>query len=323
MTTTEIAGAPRLATDYLRVSDLDWRQLDELLDLAAEMKAKPYDRLGSFRGRSVACYFEKPSTRTRVSFEGAAYRLGMLPIMLRPDELQLGRGETVGDTAKVLSGYCAAIVARVFSQEVLEELAAAAEVPVINALSDTHHPCQALADLLTLKEHFGRLEGLKLAYLGDANNVANSLIEATALAGMELRLATPDEYAADPVVLGHALEVGQTTGAEFFVTTDPAEAAEGADALYTDVWVSMGQDAETERRLDVLAPYQVNDALLERASDDAVFLHCLPAHRGQEVAASVIDGPASLVFQQAANRLPTEQAVLSTLLERARAHELR
>jgi ornithine carbamoyltransferase len=239
----------------------------------------------------------------------------MLPIMLRPDELQLGRGEPIADTAKVLSAYTAAIVVRTFAQSDLKEMAAAANVPVINALTDLHHPCQALADLLTLREHFGRLAGLRLAYVGDGNNVAHSLIEAGALAGMDVRLACPPGYRPDQEIVAEAAARAVATGGSIRVCEAPEDAVAGADAVYTDVWVSMGEDAEREQRLRDLEPYRVDAALMAQAADEAVFMHCLPAHRGQEVTAEVIDGPASVVFAQAANRLPTEQAVLADLID--------
>jgi len=285
-------------TDLLRIADLSADELTALLDLAAAMKADPHGWRDALAGESVACYFSKPSTRTRVSFEAAAYRLGALPIMLRPDELQLGRGEPIADTARVLSSYCAAIVIRTFAQSDVEDVAAASSAPVINALTDDHHPCQALADVLTLRERFGELKGLPVAYVGDGNNVARSLIEAAALTGIDLRLACPDGYRPD-------------VPAQVF--DDPAAAVTGARAVYTDVWVSMGDDAERARRMADLDAYQVDPALMALAAPDAAFLHCLPAHREQEVAPAVIDGPQSAVWQQAANRLPTEQAALYAL----------
>jgi ornithine carbamoyltransferase len=291
----------------LRVADLDRRQFAALLDLAAAMKHHPLAWRDTLKGRSVACYFAKPSTRTRVSFEAAINRLGGLPIMLRPDELQLGRGEPIADTARVLSSYCAAIVIRTFSQRDVRELAEHSSVPVINALTDDHHPCQALADCLTLRERFGRLDGLTLAYIGDGNNVAHSLIEAAALTGMRLRIAAPPGCLPDPAMLAAARGAAELVGT-------PAEAAAGANALYTDVWVSMGKEAGAERHRERLADYRVTPELMGLAHADAVFLHCLPAHRGEEVDAAVIDGPASLVWAQAANRLPTEQALLSALI---------
>jgi ornithine carbamoyltransferase len=295
----------------LRIADLDAEQLIELLDLAGEMKANRRAWRHAHDGQMLACFFSKPSTRTRVSLEGAAWRLGMLPVMLRQDELQLGRGEPITDTARVLSGYVDAIAIRTFAQSDVEQLASAASVPVINALTDDHHPCQALADLLTLREHYGRLEGLRLAYVGDGNNVVNSLMEAGALADVEVRVATPEGYEPDSAVV----ETARSLGGAIELTNDPAEAVQGAHALYTDVWVSMGDEAERVERLERLSPYQVTPALLQRAQPGAVFLHCLPAHRGEEVAAAVIDGPHSLVFQQAVNRLPTEQALIHALLE--------
>jgi ornithine carbamoyltransferase len=294
------------ARHLLRIADLAPGELLALVELAAAMKAEPRGWLDALRGTSVACYFAKPSTRTRVSFEAAAHRLGALPIMLRPDELQLGRGEPIADTARVLSSYCAAIVIRTFAQADVEETAAAASVPVINALTDDHHPCQALADLLTLRECFGRLEGLRVAYVGDGNNVAHSLIEAAPLAGFELTLACPPGYLPDA-------EITRAAGPAVHLFRDPRDAVLGAHAVYTDVWVSMGDEQERDRRMADLAPYRVDPELMAFAVDDAVFLHCLPAHRGEEVAAEVIDGPSSAVWHQAANRLPTEQAVLHAL----------
>src|SRR4051794_5734716 len=285
MTAVHAPAAPHV----LRVADLDAHQFDALLDLAAAMKRHPLAWRSSLAGGSVACYFAKPSTRTRVSFEAAINRLGALPIMLRPDELQLGRGEPIADTARVLSSYCDAIVVRTFAHADVIELAAHASVPVINALTDDHHPCQALADCLTLREHFGSLAGLPVAYVGDANNVAASLAEAATLTGIDLRVATPS---------------GLT----------PEAAVAGAVAVYTDVWISIGQEAWAQQRRAMLADYRVTAQLMSLARPDAIFMHCLPAHRGEEVEATVIDGPASQVWRQAANRLPTEQALLYALV---------
>ena len=288
----------------LRIADLTPGELHRLLDLAAAMKEDPNGWHDALAGTSVACYFSKPSTRTRISFEAAVHRLGGLPIMLRPDELQLGRGEPIADTARVMSSYCSAIVIRTFAQSDVEEMAEAASVPVINALTDDHHPCQALADLLTLRERFGDLHGLSVAYVGDGNNVAHSLIEAAMLTGIDLRLACPEGYGPDPNI---------AAGAN--VVANPREAVAGARAVYTDVWVSMGDaESERQRRLADLEPYRVTPGLMALAARDAVFLHCLPAHRGEEVATAVIDGAHSAVWQQAANRLPTEQAALYALV---------
>jgi ornithine carbamoyltransferase len=302
------------ATDLLRIADLTPAHVEQVLDLAAQMKAEPDLWVNTLPGHSLACFFEKPSTRTRVSFAAAAYRLGMLPIMLRPDELQLGRGEPIADTARVLSSYADAIVIRTFAQHTLEEMAAAASVPIINALSNEHHPCQALADLLTLRERFGRLAGLRLAYLGDGNNVAHSLMEAGALAGMHVVVATPEGERPHRDVETIARRIAAEQGGSITLTSNPRAAVVGADAVYTDVWVSMGEEAEQARRPHDLAPYQVSAELMALAQPHAVFMHCLPAHRGQEVAAEVIDGPASAVWEQAANRMPTEQAVIYLLI---------
>jgi ornithine carbamoyltransferase len=297
----------------LRVADLSATELHQLLDLAERMKAQPSGWLDALPGQTLVTLFEKPSTRTRVSFAAAAHRLGLLPLVLRSDELQLGRGETIEDTARVLSGYAAAIAVRTFAQDTLERLAGAASVPVINALSDDHHPCQALADLLTLRERFGDLAGLRVAYVGDGNNIAHSLLEAGALAGMHVAISSPAGYAPDPSVLVGAGQLTAAGGGSVEVTDDPFAAVAGAHVIYTDVWVSMGDDAERDQRLIDLAPYRVDGELMARAQPDAIFLHCLPAHRGEEVAAEVIDGPASAVWQQAANRLPTEQALVYAL----------
>jgi ornithine carbamoyltransferase len=234
-----------------------------------------------------------------------------------PGELQLGRGETIEDTARVVSRYAAAFVIRTFAQADVEAVAGAASIPVVNALTDEHHPCQSLADLLLLRERFGSLIGRKLAYVGDGDNVAHSLLEAAALAGLDIAVATPAGYEPDPEVVSRARELARVSGAQIDIGDDPRVAVKGADAVYTDVWLSMG-DPESERaaRQDALAPFRVTSALMADAAPDAVFLHCLPAHRGDEVDADVIDGDRSLVFDQAANRLPTAQAVLVALLER-------
>jgi ornithine carbamoyltransferase len=297
LTVTEARVAPQ---DLLRVADLDAAQLAALLDLAAEMKASPRGYLDALHGETLAMIFEKPSTRTRVSLSAAASRLGMTPLSLRPDDLQLGRGEPVADTARALSGYCAAICIRTFAHSLVEELAAAATVPVINALSDDHHPCQAIADVFTVRERFGSLGGLKLAYVGDGNNVCNSLVEAGRLTGMDIWIACPPGY--EPAA-------GGTT-----VTRDPVEAVTGAHVVYTDVWVSMGEERERAERVADLARFRVDAELMRHAADDAVFLHCLPAHRGEEVTAEVIDGSRSAVWQQAANRMWTEEALISALV---------
>jgi ornithine carbamoyltransferase len=302
MTAIAPATAP---SDLLRIADLTAVQLNALLDRADGMKNGPTWWTAARNTTAIACLFDRPSTRTRVSFDVAAHRLGMLPILLRPDELQLGRDEPLADTARVLSGYAAAIVVRTFAHATVEELAAAASVPVVNALTDDHHPCQALADLLTLRRHYGYLEGIRLAYVGDGNNVAHSLMEAGALAGMHVTVATPRGSEPHPDVTRTALDLAAVHGGSINVMHDPRSAVADADAVYTDIRVPTGEDAEA---------FQVDDALMRAAAPQAVFMHCLPAHRGLEVTAEVIDGASSIVWEQAANRLPTEQAVLHTLI---------
>jgi ornithine carbamoyltransferase len=298
--------------DFLSIHDLDGHGLFQLLDVADGLRSDRVPR-DDLRGQTVALIFEKPSTRTRVSFEVAVAELGGYPLPLSSAELQLGRGETIADTGQVLSRYVHGIVVRTFGQDRIEELAAAASVPVINALTDHEHPCQALADLQTIRGVFGKLEGLTLAYVGDGNNVAHSLLLAGALTGMQVRVAHPEGYAPDPDVVERARTIAGSDDAAV-VTTDPIEGVDGADVVYTDVWASMGQEAEVERRTEVFAPYRVDQRLMDAASSGAMFLHCLPAHRGEEVAAEVIDGPASHVFDQAENRLHAQKALLIRLL---------
>lgn len=299
--------------DLLRIADLAPDTLIHLLDRAGHFQRHPHDRGELLRGRTVLLYFAKPSTRTRLSAETAVVRLGGTALTVGPAELQLGRGETIADTARVVSSYTAAVVIRTFDDEDVRSFARAAHVPVINALTDGHHPLQALADLMTLREIFGDLRGRKVAYVGAATNVTHSLMEAAALAGLSLAVATPAGYAPDPAVEAMARKL--STGGDLVLTGDPREAVDGADAVYTDVWLSMGDPPEQKAaRVAALAPYRVTAGLMAAARPGAVFLHCLPAHRGEEVTAEVIDGPASEVFRQAANRLPTAQAVLDALL---------
>jgi ornithine carbamoyltransferase len=301
--------------DYLSVDDLSPKELGELLDLAADVKARPQAYAGRLAGRSIGLIFEKPSTRTRVSFEVGVVQLGAHPVVLSSSELQLGRGETIEDTGRVLSRYLDAIVLRTFEQERLEVLAGAADVPVVNSLSDFEHPCQALADLLTMRERLGALRGRTLTYLGDGNNVAHSLLLGGAKEGMRVRVATPAGFEPIPQVVQRATEIAAETGGAVEVTNDPAGAARGADVLYTDVWASMGREAEADERLLVFTPYQVTQGSVDAAADDAVVMHCLPAHRGQEIAAEVMDGPHSAVWDQAENRLHTQKALLLRLFD--------
>ncbi|HEX9890590.1 MAG TPA: ornithine carbamoyltransferase [Actinomycetota bacterium] len=300
--------------DFLTLDEITPRELDQLLELAAKVKASPGDFASRLAGRSVALIFEKPSTRTRVSFEVGVASMGGHAVVLSSQDLQLGRGETIEDTGRVLSRYVDAIVLRTFGQERLENLAAAATVPVVNALSDYEHPCQILADLLTVRERKGDLAGRTLAYLGDGNNVAHSLLLGGAKAGMSTRVATPPGYEPIPQVVQRAEQIAADTGGTVEVTNDPGVAATGADALYTDVWASMGQEAEQAERVLVFAPYRLDTDKVERARDDAIVLHCLPAHRGEEITTDVIDGPHSVVWDQAENRLHTQKALLLWLL---------
>lgn len=300
--------------DYLSVDDLTPAELDDLLDLAAKLKSDPAAHAESLRGRSVALVFEKPSTRTRVSFEVGVAELGGHPVVLSANDLQLGRGETIEDTGRVLSRYVDAIVLRTFEQERLEVLASAASVPVVNSLSDFEHPCQALADLLTVRERLGSLRGRVLTYLGDGNNVAHSLLLAGAKAGMTVRVATPPGFEPIPQVVQRATEIAAETGCEIVTTDDATVASTGADVLYTDVWASMGQEAEADERMLIFPLYQLNQALVDVAAEDVVVLHCLPAHRGQEITGEVLDGPRSAVWDQAENRLHTQKALLLRLL---------
>jgi len=299
---------------FLSVDDLASSELDQLLESAAKLKASPEDVSSVLRGKSVAMLFEKPSTRTRVSFEVAVSSTGGHPVVLSGQELQLGRGETIEDTGRVLSRYVHAIVLRTFGQERLEFLAAAADVPVVNALSDFEHPCQCLADLLTIRERRGDLAGVSLAYLGDGNNVAHSLLLGGTLAGMHVRVATPVGFEPIPQVVGRAQEIARETGGSALVTNDPKEAAAGADVLYTDVWASMGQEAEPVERELVFPQYRIDQETVARAAPDVIVLHCLPAHRGHEITDEVIDGPHSAVWDQAENRLHTQRALLLWLL---------
>jgi ornithine carbamoyltransferase len=258
--------------------------------------------------------FDKPSTRTRVSLEAAAWGLGMLPIVLRPDELQVGRGETIADTARVLSRYLSALTIRTFAQATVEELAAHSTIPIVNALTDEHHPCQALADVMTLEEEFGSLAGSRIAYVGDGDNVCHSLAQAAALCGFRFIIATPPGYEPDPTILAEAQRVGVGTGGEIVLTHDPIAAVEGVDAIYTDVWTSMGHEAEQGSRREAFVGFAVDAALMARAARHAIFLHCLPAHRGEEVTNAVIDGGQSRVWDQAENRLHTELALIYALI---------
>jgi ornithine carbamoyltransferase len=270
-------------------------------------------------GHSVALVFEKPSTRTRLSFEVGVVELGGHPLVIDAGTTQLGRGEPIEDTAQVMSRYVDAIVIRTFGQDRIEQLAAAATVPVVNALTDLAHPCQALADLQTIAEHRGDLTGQTLTYVGDGNNMAHSLLLAGALAGLHVRVAAPADFAPQDDIVQTATKLAADSGGSVTVTTDVLAAADGADVLYTDVWASMGQEAEATKRAKAFAGYQISDEVLAAAAGDAIVLHCLPAHRGEEIAASVMDGPQSVVFDQAENRLHAQKALLAFLVRASSA----
>jgi ornithine carbamoyltransferase len=302
--------------DLLKTSDLTRGDLKYLLGRAQKFKARPHQRRSVLAGESVCLYFAKPSTRTRISFDVAVTRLGGSAVVLGANDVQLGRGETIEDTARVISRFARAFVIRTFKDEDVERFAAAASIPVVNALTDGHHPCQSLADLLTLHEHKGALDKLKVTYLGDGNNVAVSLMQACALIGAEFALGAPKGYQISEALVEEARSLAKKGDAKITVTEDPAEALRGADAVYADVWLSMGDsDSEKAARHAALGPYTVDQRAMSLAKPDAIFMHCLPAHRGEEVTAEVCDGPQSVIFDQAENRLHTSVAVLYALLE--------
>ena len=300
--------------DFLSIDDVDADELTDLLDRADAVKKDPQALSDALADRQIALIFEKPSTRTRVSFEAAVTSMGGHAIVLRGDELQLGRGETIEDTGRVLGRYVDAIVVRTFGQDRIERLADSAPVPVINALSDLEHPCQCLADLQTIREHKGELKETSLAYIGDGNNVAHSLLLGGAKIGMDVRVAHPEGHEPFPAVVDRAAELAARAGGKVAVGTVVAAAATGADVLYNDVWASMGQESEAEDRRARFKPYQVNPDLVAMAADDAIVMHCLPAHRGEEITAEVIDGPRSVVWDEAENRLHSQKALLAWLL---------
>lgn len=301
---------------FLTDLDLTPAEQSEVLDLAARMKADPYARRPYAGPQTVAVLFDKTSTRTRVSFHAGIAALGGNPLVINPGESQLGHKESVADSARVLSRMLSAIVWRTYGQTGLEEMAEHSSVPVVNALTDDYHPCQILADLLTLREHFGDVAGRTLVYLGDsANNMANSYLLGCATAGMHVRIAGPEGFLPREDVVDAARERAAQTGGSVLVTTDAGEALAGADAVVTDTWVSMGQESEKAERSEIFRPYSVTPEAMALAAEHAVFLHCLPAYRGLEVAAEVIDGPASLVWDEAENRLHAQKALLTFLLD--------
>ena len=300
----------------LSIADLSADEVWQILNLAKELKEE-WQKGGNrpiLKGKTLGMVFQKPSLRTRVSFEMGMIHLGGQALYLSPNEIKLGARESVPDVARVLSRYVDGIMARVFAHRHVEELAAYSRVPVINGLSDYNHPCQALSDLFTIWEKRGKLKGLKLAYVGDGNNVATSLLFATTKVGMDIALASPEGYELSDGVVELGREFAAQSGSKIELAHDPAAAVDGADVIYTDVWVSMGQEEEIEKRLEIFPPYQVNAALVARAKPDVMVMHCLPAHRGQEITDEVADGPHSVIFDQAENRMHAQKAILVLLM---------
>jgi ornithine carbamoyltransferase len=304
--------------DLLTVSGLGTEDVARILDRSAWLKKAKKDGVvhHPLKGKSLGMIFEKSSTRTRVSFEVGMYQLGGQALFLSAQDLQMGRGEPIADTARTLSRYVDGIMIRTYSQTTVEELARYATIPVVNGLTDLHHPCQALADLFTIQEKRGTVTGLRFCYIGDGNNMAHSLIEACVKVGMHASLACPPGYEPDAGILREAKQVAAQTGAELTLSSDPRKAAKGADIVYTDVWASMGQEKEHAERVKAFTGYQIDEKLMKVAAPEALVMHCLPAHRGEEIAASVIDGPQSAVFDQAENRLHTQKAILELLMGR-------
>ena len=302
--------------DFISLHDITKEQLEDLLKLALKLKSETKNGIEHhiLKGKTLGMIFTKSSTRTRVSFEVGMVQLGGYPLFLSSNDIQLGRGETIYDTAKVLERFLDGIMIRTFDHKDVLDLAKYADIPVINALTDLLHPCQVLADLQTVYEHKGKLEGLKFAYIGDGNNMAHSIMYGCAKAGMDCAIATPEDYQCDAAVVENAKDDFKKGGSQLILTQDPVEAIKDADVVYTDTWVSMGMEAEKAERQRIFMPYQVNKELFAHAKDDAIFMHCLPAYRGYEVTEDVIDGPNSVIFDEAENRLHAQKAVLATLM---------
>ena len=300
--------------DLLSLQDLSGEEVVDLLELTEQLKQDNYQLNNQLKGKTVALVFQKPSNRTRVSFEVGIFQLGGNCIYLGPTEINLGVRESTADVSKTLSRYLDGIVARTHAHQDVIELAEHSSVPIINGLSDLYHPCQALTDIFSIKEKFGKTEGLTLAYIGDGNNVCNSLLLGCAKVGLNMRIATPPNYEPQKNIIELAEGYAKETNTEITVTNSPQDAVKGADVIYSDVWVSMGQEEESKKRLNDFNGYQINEKLTDLATKDFIFMHCLPAHRGQEVTAEVIDGEHSIVFDQAENRLHTQKAILISLL---------
>jgi ornithine carbamoyltransferase len=302
------------ADDFLSLRDFTPAEVHHLLELAADIKDRPQEFSTALRGKTLAMIFEKPSLRTRVTFDVGIQQLGGFSLYLSPAEISLGKRESIHDVAKNLERMVQGIMIRTFAHQIVEEMAREASVPIINGLTDYSHPCQAMADFLTIKEVKGRVDGIKLAFVGDGNNVAHSLMFAGALLGAHITIVTPPGYEPAADATAWATAEAAKTGGSCVITNDPVEGVRGADVIYTDVWASMGQEAEAESRKRVFMPYQVNEAMVARAKPDVSFMHCLPAHRGEEVTAGVIDSPRAVVFQEAENRLHAQKAVMLELM---------
>ena len=315
--TLTLPYTPQLVQNHLlSLKDYSSSEILELLALAAELKKPENKHLPLLKGKVLGMIFEKSSTRTRVSFEVGMLQLGGHAIYLSTRDIQMGRGETIADTAKVLSSYLDGIMIRTFEQATVEELADNSSVPVINGLTDDFHPCQVLADLLTIQEHFGTFTGKKLTYIGDANNMSNSLMIGAAKVGMDITIACPPAYAPKPEMIELAKSIAVHTGSNIHVTADVVEAVTGSDVIYTDVWASMGQEAEALERIQHFQGFQVNEQLVQHANSNYIFMHCLPAHREEEVSTGVLEGPNSVVFQEAENRLHAQKALLIALMNK-------
>jgi ornithine carbamoyltransferase len=302
--------------DFLSIHDWSREELEQVLETANKLKFQRRMSLDDqpLKGKTLGMYFTKSSTRTRLSFEAGMFQLGGHALFLSAADLQLNRGEVIADSARIFASYLDCVLIRTFAHRDVIEWANWSDVPVINGLTDLEHPCQAMADLMTIQEKKRDLTGLKLTYIGDGNNMAHSLMDGGAKFGMHVTIACPPGYEPDPAIVTRSMHVASQHGGSIAVVHDPILAAQGADVLYTDVWASMGQEAEASERMLAFRPYQVNDALLSVANDDALFMHCLPAHRGEEVTANVIDGPQSIVFEQAENRLHLQKAIMALVM---------
>ena len=316
MSTTQELGINLKGRDFLGLGDFSSEEIRYLIDLAIELKKKQKNGevYQPLKGKTLGMIFEKSSTRTRVSFEVGMYQLGGQALFLSKNDIQMGRGETIHDTAKTLSRYLDGIMIRTFAHRTIIDLARYATVPVINALTDLSHPCQALADYQTILEHKGKLAGLKMAYVGDGNNMVHSLMIGAAKLGLHISIASPAGYDMDETIILQAQDIAATTGSKIVITRDPKEAVQDADVIYTDVWASMGFESEQQEREAAFKDFQVNEELAKLAKSDYLFMHCLPAHRGEEVSAGVIDGENSIIFDQAENRLHAQKAVMAAIL---------